>query len=67
MRKIRFILKSGRQIVFTCEEATIRAVDNNMIGYSLNGLKDKRPLYVRIDDISMVIDEGPVEDEDDDS
>ena len=63
MNRVRFILKSGRDIVVFCENAKIKAFDNELAGYTLTGIKGDTPMYLRISEIAAVIDEGPVKEE----
>ncbi len=63
MNRVRFILKSGRNIIVFCENAKIKALDNELMGYTLTGVKGDMPLYLRISEITAVIDEGPVKEE----
>ncbi len=60
MNRVRFVLKSGYSFVVTCKNVKINSVNNEMTGYSIEGRVGDRPLYIRIDDIAAVIDEGPV-------
>ena len=61
MNRVRFILKSGYDIVIFCENAKVKILDNELTGYTLTGVKGYMPLYLRISEIDAVIDEGPVE------
>ena len=60
MNRVRFILKSGRSVVVLCENAKIKNVNNELTSYELIGVKGDIPLYVRVNEIAAVIDEGPV-------
>jgi len=37
-------------------------MNNAMTGYTVEGATRPRPLYIRMDDVSAVIDDGPCED-----
>ena len=60
MNRVRFILKGGYSFVVTCETAKVPTTVNEMVGYSLDGIKGDRPLYVRIN-------EGPIEESEDEN
>ena len=60
MNRVRFILKSGRSVVVLCENAKIKNVNNELTSYELIGVKGDIPLYMRVNEIAAVIDEGPV-------
>ena len=60
MNRVRFVLKSGYSFVVLCENAKIKNVNNELTGYELIGVKGDIPLYMRVNEIAAVIDEGPV-------
>ena len=55
-----FILKSGAVITVTCEHCELKYVGNELTKYRLEGihLESDLPLYIRIDDISAVVQRG---------
>jgi hypothetical protein len=67
MNRIRFVLKSGRQLFFNCEEATIKTMNNTLTGYSLKGIGGSRPLFICMEEIAAIIDDGEPEDAEDDA
>ena len=66
MNRVRFVLKSGYSFVVTCQNVKIDSINNEMTSYSIEGRVGDMPLYIRIDDIAAVIDEGPVQEAADD-
>lgn len=60
--KIEIVLKNGYSFTFCCEKMKVQSMDNAMSGYTFEGATHPRPLYIRMDDVSAVIDEGPCED-----
>lgn len=60
-RSIRVVLKSGYSFVFQCEHMEVRTIGGEISGYSFNGAKSTYPMYIRVDDISAVIDDGETE------
>ena len=67
MNRVRFILKGGYSFVVKCETAKVRTTGNEMTGYSLDGIKGNRPLHIRINEVAAVIDEGPIEESEDEN
>ena len=58
MRKIRIVLKNGYTFTFTCENMKVKTIDNQLAGYSFDNANVIFPMYIRMDDVSAVIDEG---------
>lgn len=58
MRKIRIVLKSGYTFTFPCEHMKVKTIDNQLVGYSFDNANVIFPIYIRMDDVSAVIDEG---------
>ena len=59
--RIRFILKNGRDFVFHCESGRVKTENGEIIGYALAGITGSMPLYIDIEQIAAVIDEGPID------
>lgn len=57
-RNIRIILKSGYSFVFSCENMKAKFFDGELTGYSFTGATETFPMYIRLDDISAIVDEG---------
>lgn len=57
-RKIRVVLKSGFSFTFNCEKMKVKSIENEMTGFSFDGATEIFPMYIRMDDVSAVIDEG---------
>lgn len=60
----RVVLNSGFSFSVLCDNLTIKSFENQLTGYSFEGIVGSNPLYIRIDDIAAVIDEGPAAEED---
>lgn len=54
---IRIVLKSGYSFSFQCENMKVTTIGNEITGYSFDGAKSTYPMYIKIDDISAVIEE----------
>ena len=57
-RKITIVLKSGYAFDFQCDTMKVKSLDNVMTGFSFDGATGRCPMYMRMDDISAVIDEA---------
>lgn len=62
MNNVRFILKNGYEFVVKCENARVTTTVGEITGYSLTGCTANRPLYVCLEQIAAIIDEGTVTD-----
>lgn len=60
-RQIRFVMKSGYAFTVLCENMKVKSIGNEMTGYSYKGGTGNRPLYIRIENVDAVIDDGNVE------
>lgn len=60
-RKIRFVMKSGYAFTVLCESMKVESIENEMTRYSYEGGTGSRPLYIRIEDVDAVIDDGNAE------
>jgi hypothetical protein len=60
--RVRIVLRSGYSFSFCCDELEVRKSDNEITGYTIAGATCPRPMYLRLDDVSAVINEGPCED-----
>lgn len=56
MKKITIILKSGKEIIFECENMTITKAGNQLTGYTVEGGTGKL-FYVRLDEIAALLSE----------
>lgn len=59
--KIRFVMKSGYAFTVLCDNMKAKTIGNEISGYSIDGIKGSKPMYIRIEDIDAVIDDGEVE------
>jgi len=60
--RVRFILKSGKDFVVHCAKGRVKTVEGQIVGYELAGITANMPLYIDIEQIAAVIDEGPIDD-----
>ena len=60
-RQIRFVMKSGYAFTVLCENMNVKSIGNEMTGYSYDGGTGSKPMYIRIEDVDAVIDDGNVE------
>ena len=66
MTRIRFVLKSGRQLFFNCEEVNIKTINNNLTGCGLMGIGGSRPLFINMEEVAAIINDGEVTEEPED-
>lgn len=59
--RVRFILKNGCDFIVHCENAKTTMVGGEITAYSLTNISLNRPLYIDIEQIAAVIDEGPID------
>lgn len=59
--RVRVVLKNGYSFSFCCDELEVRKSDNEITSYTIVGAAFPRPMYIRLDDISAIINEGPCE------
>jgi hypothetical protein len=60
-RQIRFVMKSGYAFTVLCENVKVKSIGNELTGYSYEGGTGSRPLYIRIENVDAVIEDGNVE------
>lgn len=60
--RVRIVLRNGYSFSFCCDELEVRKSENEITGYTIAGATWPRPMYLRLDDVSAVINEGPCED-----
>ncbi len=55
--KIRIRFKSGFELPITCEEFSITksALYGEIASYDIKGIKDNKPLFLRLEDIEYII------------
>lgn len=63
MNNVRFILKNGCEFVVKCKNARVTTTMGEITGYSLTGCETNRPLYVCLEQIAAIIDEGTATDD----
>jgi hypothetical protein len=61
IHEIRFVLKNGYSFTVLCRNAKIARQFGEITGYHLEGIVKNSPLYIHIDDIAAIIDEGLIE------
>ena len=59
MAKITILFKNRENLTIEAEKLTVRRsdYDNDLVGLSWEGLKDKRPMYVRLDEVMCIYQE----------
>lgn len=57
--RIRIRFKSGFELPITCDEFSITksALDGEIIGYDIKGIKDNKPLFIRWENIECIFQE----------
>ena len=61
---ITIVFKNGYSFSMTCESFTInRDGFGQLTGYDIKGIKDRKPLYIRIEDVMCVYRDMEAEDE----
>ena len=59
--RIRIVLRNGYSFSFCCDEIEVRRSNNEITSYTIVGAAFPKPMYIRLDDISAIINEGPCE------
>ena len=61
---ITIVFKNGYSFSVTCESFTLRQdVFGQLTGYDIKGIKDRKPLYISIEDVMCVYRDREAEDE----
>ena len=60
MRSICVVMKSGYSFSFPCEKFETNSIEGILIGYSYNGATGRRPMFIRLENVDVIIDEGDV-------
>ena len=62
---ITIVFKNGYSFSMTCESFTIKQdVFGQLTGYDIKGIKDRKPLYISIEDVMCVYRDRDMEAED---
>lgn len=62
---ITIVFKNGYSFSMTCESFTLkRDVFGQLTGYDIKGIKDRKPLYISIEDVMCVYRDRDMEAED---
>lgn len=61
MRNISIIFKNGYILAFRCEHMEVRTIDGELSGYTFKGAQPPIPMFIQLDEIVAVVDEGEVE------
>ncbi len=61
-RSIRVVLKSGYSFSFKCDSMKTKSTEGELLGYAFEGATENRPMYIRLDNVDAIIDEGEAED-----
>lgn len=59
--RIRIVLRNGYSFSFCCDEIEVRRSNNKITEYTILGAALPKPMYIRLDDVSAIINEGPCE------
>lgn len=60
-RSIRVVLKSGYSFSFLCDNMKTKTTEGELLGYAYEGATANRPLFICIENVDAIIDEGNVE------
>ena len=52
--KITIVFKNGYSFSMTCESFTLNKTLGEITGYKIEGIKDRKPLYISIEDVLCV-------------
>ena len=63
MRSICVVMKSGYSFSFPCEKFKTNSIEGVLIGYSYEGATGRRPIFIRLEDVDVIIYEGDVEED----
>ena len=61
MHSIRIVMKSGYSFSFPCENFKMKSIEGILVGYSYEGATKHKPMFICIENIDVIIDEGDVE------
>lgn len=56
------VMKSGYSFSFLCDNLKTKSIEGELLGYSYEGATANRPMYIRIENVDAIIDEGEAED-----
>ena len=60
-RSIRIVMKSGYSFSFLCDSFKTKSVEGELHGFTYEGATANWPLFVCIENVDAIIDEGDVE------
>jgi len=60
-RSIRVVLKSGYSFSFICDSMKTKSTEGELLGYAYEGATANRPMFIRIENVDAIIDEGEAE------
>ncbi len=60
INRIRIRFKSGFELPITCDECIIKksALDGELIGYDIKGIKDNKPLFIQLENVECIFSEA---------
>ena len=61
--KITIVFKNGYSFCMTCESFTLNKTFGEITGYKIEGIKDRKPLYISIEDVLCVYRDVEVEED----
>lgn len=59
-RSIRVVMKSGYSFSFLCDSFQSKSFEGELVAYSYDGAGVDRPLFIRLDNVDVIIDEGEI-------
>ena len=62
-RSIRVVMKSGYSFSFVCDRMKTKEREGELLGYSYEGATATRPMFLRIENVDAIIDEGNTEED----
>ena len=61
-RSIRVVFKSGYSFSFICNNMKTKSIEGELLGYAYESATANIPMFIRIDNVDAIIDEGEAED-----
>ena len=58
---IRVVMKSGYSFSFLCDSMTTKTIGVELIGYAYERATTNIPMFIRVENVDAIIDEGEAE------
>jgi hypothetical protein len=52
--KVTIVFKNGYSLSVTCESFTLKENSCGIYGYDIRGIKDHKPIYIKIEDVICI-------------